>query len=407
MLQTLQPISIIVCGEHTPVGKAFLKRAKEYQESYVCIDVRNWLHNPAHGEGPKPWRVHHSENSDSLTCQLSLLNQDAFGTCVNAIVGEITARVEEQKVFVLYCSAGQHRSDGVAKCLASRIFNCGPDESRLFNCAVFSLSHATLEHYHEKVVVHACRWVTEPWCVRRCAEWELWGRQAGECSLVASQMLWFIDAVCLQLRGAMPTPIEEAKKEEPISTAANAYVASEESVAAEPVAAEPVAPQPTRRLMSPKGKPRPRKFTTGRGKGRATKRVAPGAWDNPTSVNRDELVHAHRKNHCPFCKGSGEGREFYPVDDVNAWSTVLEELGVDDLARQDWIALWASGTVGGQVEAMSIVHKLLNKASGSHPVRKPSAFVVSAVGNAWRELREMPPSKRPRRSTESGEGGKP
>ena len=404
MLQAfhLHPVAIIVCGAHTPVGKAFLRRAKGERESFICIDVRQWLQNPAHDEGPKPWKVSHAENADSLICQLSLLHQEAFGTCVNALVGEITTRVEERKVFVLYCTAGQHRSDGVAKCLASRIFNCGPDECRLYNCAVFSLSDATVEHYDQQIVAQATTWVADPWLVRRCAEGELWGRQAGECSWTAHHALRFIDHVGTHMRAAMTAVPEEAvpeeAKEEPASTATGAYVASaaDADVASEaapdmlpPV--EPVAARPYRRLMTPVAKRLP-KQPSGRGKARGTKRG--GACDNPTSASRDALVDAHRKEKCLLCQGTGEARDLPDVDDVNAWSAVLSNMGVDDRARQAWITLYASNTAAGKTEALSIVHKLLKKDSGSHPVRKPGGFVVSAVGHAWKEVRDLPPSKR-------------
>ena len=42
----------------------------------------------------------------------------------------------------------------------------------------------------------------------------------------------------------------------------------------------------------------------------------------------------------------------------------------------------------GNQEALSIVHKILKKASGGHAISKPSAFVVSAVKAAWRLVRD-------------------
>ena len=71
--------------------------------------------------------------------------------------------------------------------------------------------------------------------------------------------------------------------------------------------------------------------------------------------------------------------------------------GVDDRARNDWITLYASDPVVGKMEAMSIMHKLLKKDSGGFAAHNPSGFVVSAVGHAWKEVRDLPPSKRYRR----------
>ena len=73
-------------------------------------------------------------------------------------------------------------------------------------------------------------------------------------------------------------------------------------------------------------------------------------------------------------------------------------MGVDDRARHDWISLYASDAETGKKEALSIVHKLLKKDSGGYAVQKPGGFVVSAVGHAWREVRDLPPQwKRSRR----------
>ena len=70
---------------------------------------------------------------------------------------------------------------------------------------------------------------------------------------------------------------------------------------------------------------------------------------------------------------------------------------VDTEARRDWITLYASDPLVGKMEAMSIVHKLLKKDSGGHGARNPSGFVVSAVGHAWREVRDLPSTRKRQR----------
>ena len=116
----LHPVSIIVCGDRTPVGKEFLRRAKEQQESYILIDVRPWLYNPAHSEGPKPWKISHSENSDSLNCQLSLLHQEGFGACVNALRSRICSVSLPE--FVPEIVLSHHTLAGCIDCRSNR--NC-------------------------------------------------------------------------------------------------------------------------------------------------------------------------------------------------------------------------------------------------------------------------------------------
>ena len=124
MASALTSISIIVAGEHTPQGKALFDIANEYRTGYESVDVRKWL-----GKDPsrsKAYKISHYQNSDFLPCQLALSRYgDAFVTCVSDVASNIAMKRRNgvRKMWILYCSAGQHRSDGVAKCAASRISN--------------------------------------------------------------------------------------------------------------------------------------------------------------------------------------------------------------------------------------------------------------------------------------------
>ena len=66
-------------------------------------------------------------------------------------------------------------------------------------------------------------------------------------------------------------------------------------------------------------------------------------------------------------------------------------------ARNDWSTLHSSRE-GGKVEALSIVHKLLEKDSGGYGVTNPSGFVVASVRDAWHNVRGEDRRKRSRRS---------
>ena len=92
---------------------------------------------------------------------------------------------------------------------------------------------------------------------------------------------------------------------------------------------------------------------------------------------------------CPFCRGTGVARDLIHVDSLDAWATVLLDLGVDDGALHDWCTLFAASEGERRVEALSVVHKLLLKESGNNAVENPSGFVVAAVKNAWRKLRNV------------------
>ena len=91
----------------------------------------------------------------------------------------------------LYCTAWQHRSDGVAKALASRVFNAKRDGQRYFNCNVFSLSCANVDSIEARVVAEALKWVRIPWVV--CRDDRLWASGAQVASSVARQSLAKID----------------------------------------------------------------------------------------------------------------------------------------------------------------------------------------------------------------------
>ena len=75
---------------------------------------------------------------------------------------------------------------------------------------------------------------------------------------------------------------------------------------------------------------------------------------------------------------------------MDAWSAVFKESGVDTLVRWDWCSLYVASDQERNLEALPIIHKILRKDSGGHPVDNPSGCVVVAVRNAWRSLRDIP-----------------
>ena len=117
---SLAPISIIVCGTNTPQGAAMLKMASENSDKFhTPVDVRKWMH----GDEVGGWKISHWNNADFLPCQLSLLRLSGFVVCVDECAQRMAATVDEARAWVLYCTAGQHRSDGIAKAISSRVFN--------------------------------------------------------------------------------------------------------------------------------------------------------------------------------------------------------------------------------------------------------------------------------------------
>ena len=103
---------------------------------------------------------------------------------------------------------------------------------------------------------------------------------------------------------------------------------------------------------------------------------------------RVEEAEETPKIDCPFCGGTGVAEEQAMIDTVEAWSAALESRWVDESARLDWCTLYCATHPMGKQEALSIVHKILKKASGGYAVCKPSAFVVSSVKAAWRLVRD-------------------
>ena len=101
MLATLKPVSIVIAGCHTLPGQKLLSIAEKKPDKYMTIDVRKWLHkDPA---SSKLWQVRHTENSEALPCQLSLLHDRRFADCVSEVVKTIVDHHAEKKVFVV-CS---------------------------------------------------------------------------------------------------------------------------------------------------------------------------------------------------------------------------------------------------------------------------------------------------------------
>ena len=74
------------------------------------------------------------------------------------------------------------------------------------------------------------------------------------------------------------------------------------------------------------------------------------------------------------------------MDNISHWShRLLTERGVDQRALTDWCSLY-SATPFRKSQALAIIHKVLKKESGGYAVRKPSAFIVTSVKEAWHKV---------------------
>ena len=191
LLVSLSPVSIIVAGQHHKVGKLFLDMARANPDQFhEPIDVRRWLHRDPASEGKK-FQTPHQHNADNTNVAMELLSHEEFYQAVVAVTNMIVETHTEQKIYSVYCTAGQHRSDGVAKAVA-RVLNL-PDylPARFFNANVFSLAYAHHSSFKETVVADALRWTVEPWLVRY--ETRPWGEAAAVESFQAFQMIERID----------------------------------------------------------------------------------------------------------------------------------------------------------------------------------------------------------------------
>ena len=173
MIASLSPVAIIIAGDRTPAGKAFLDMAKkDTNRFHPPVDIRQWMHRDPSGAGAKKFETPHAMNSDCPNVAMELLSHEEFYTAVVEVVRQIVACWSEGKVFSVYCTAGTHRSDGVAKC-AARVLNNWPDEDRWFNVNCFSLKHAVAKSLEDTVIIDARQWTVEPWCIR--GDSRLWG----------------------------------------------------------------------------------------------------------------------------------------------------------------------------------------------------------------------------------------
>jgi hypothetical protein len=345
------PISIIVAGDKTDVGKAFIATAKsDTWELYTLFDVREWLkRDPTDSDTNKSFFVSHWENSDSLSCQVDLLTHPSFVDCCKAVARRISESHMERKVYVLYCSAGQHRSDAVAKAIQTRIFNSTPDESRVFNCNVFTLSGAKVA---DVVVDEAFKFLKKPWVLVNHTEF--WGRRAHFANNRAHAALATIDA----LGTVIHSRIEGTD------------LASHSQPLIKPL---PIGGRPRQSSERASTKAMPKRARVDEGDSRA-------------SVDEGDGRDACGEEKCPLCDGTGIATELPTVDTTEVWMKVLESRTVDESARLDWCALYSADPTGKK-EGLSIIHKILKKESGKHQVDNPSAFVVSSVKNSWRQIR--------------------
>ena len=356
------PISIIVAGASTPQGEEFLKHAHARADKFVLIDVRKWMPRDPAGNN-KAFKVAHWENSDCLHCQLDVLRQSSFVECVRYCAFHILGAHTEKKAFVIYCTAGQHRSDAVAKALATRVFNNQADDDRIFNCNVFTLSCARVA---DVVVNEAMKWLDAPWVIVKHNE--MWAHNAQFASSVAFAALEAVDKFADEIHTAVGGTLQQGCDLRRSSAKVEDMIDEECSII-----------EADGRAQSSKGV----HLADGPGGeaviGRAPKR-ARGLGE----------AESDGEATCEFCGGTGIAEERLKIDTVEAWSAVLESRWVDESARIDWCTLYCATNPMGKQEALSIVHKILKKESGGHQhaVHKPSAFVVASVKAAWRLVRD-------------------
>ena len=136
------PVSIIACGIHTAQGKVVVNFAKKYPERFhEAIDIRRLLpRNPAKGNA---YNTDHFKNVDHLATQLGLLHDVKFFGAVAWLLETIEEKsfTEPGKVFVVYCTAGMHRSQGASKAVSDRVLNeivASRSDQRRYNSKVFT-----------------------------------------------------------------------------------------------------------------------------------------------------------------------------------------------------------------------------------------------------------------------------
>ena len=143
----------------------------------ICMGVRtgSGARDPSAATGDRRFMSPNDHNSTFANVACELLGSPEFFTAVEAIFRTIVDaewRESTGKVWVLYCTAGQHRSDGCGRCVG-RMFNHWPIERRHFNCNIFSLKYVHKSSVMDTAVADAIRWANEPWCIR--GESEPWG----------------------------------------------------------------------------------------------------------------------------------------------------------------------------------------------------------------------------------------
>ena len=116
------PVAIITYGIKTEQGKAALKILKANPDLYhEPVDVRQLLLKDL----VKSLRTY-TQNAGDLQVQRSLLDARCFFMCCADLVMTILDGYHaghDNKPHTIYCTAGIHRCDGVAKFLSHRVLN--------------------------------------------------------------------------------------------------------------------------------------------------------------------------------------------------------------------------------------------------------------------------------------------
>ena len=399
-------IAIVTYGVHTPQGRAFQTYAIAHPELfYEPFDVRRDLfRDPA--ENKKRFTVQHGQNSDFNQTQLALLDDSRFYACAARLVRGLTddASVDGAvaKVVPLYCSAGNHRCDGIAK-VAAKVLNTAVDEwqTRVYNVKVFSCANIGAQDVVGVVATDARAWLKKPFTLAEPGDWGEHARQA-VCVRFSRVLfvLWLISYVVCCARVSSKTNLEQANERafhqmrlfsalsgvlsdmyadqhmiDPITympygddVDADDYDDDKHTAASAPIPTPPRTPPPP-----------------------AVRRSSSSAtpWSAPRSRTPRRVETRSRTVPCAYCDGTGKKRLTDTIGaianfstDPSKWKDVLAARGCDDTAFIEFYAL-ASSSDWGYTRAMRIIHNIMKKEAGGHPVQNVSAFIVSGTKDAW------------------------
>jgi hypothetical protein len=331
-------------------------------------------------------QVTRGEDGDDDATVQAIYSQDAFGSFIVGMLHDMYSNSRYPHVEHLSCHTGAHRAHTAGKTLAAAA-NALVDENgdRVFNCQHWATHKLWKRDAVNDAVMQAGKWVSDPWTDveggigERCYRYAYQAAMRRETSAGQFKVIW--DAVDVMNDRAEFT--ETSFVETPPSVA-ESFTPPQPPTPPRPMRKRSIAmPQEVRQTRARISADVVEVLRERDEVRRMERQFARARDDRESELREDreeraiEKARWHREEHESW-QQVGDN-----VDLADAWTSTLNELGVDEPAQRELFLLGQANSTTRSAAA-GVIAKLLKKSTDGETYRTSiSAFVHSSVLKVW------------------------